>query len=52
MMEKAAFVAACFWLLAQGRLPETILYFAILDLLYGLSFVIAYVKTRPDRVAQ
>ena len=46
MLEKATFVLAAFWLLAQGRLPGLILAFALLDLTYGLCFVAAYVATR------
>lgn len=48
MLEKAGFVLAAFWLLAQGRLPGLILAFALLDLTYGLFFVAAYVVTRPQ----
>lgn len=50
MVEKATFVCGCFWLLAQGRLPGTLLYFALLDLCYGLSFVAAYLTTWPKKV--
>ncbi|MFN8442448.1 MAG: hypothetical protein U0175_16855 [Caldilineaceae bacterium] len=48
MLEKATFVAASLWLLAQGRLPDSILAFAMLDLLYGVGFVIAYFVTRQQ----
>lgn len=46
MLEKAGFVLAAFWLLAQGRLPGVILAFTLLDLVYGLCFVAAYIATR------
>ncbi len=46
MVEKAGFVLPCFWLFAQGRLPNMILAFAILDLIYGIGFVAAYLATR------
>jgi hypothetical protein len=48
MLEKAGFVLAAFWLLAQDRLPGMILAFALLDLVYGLLFVAAYVVTRQQ----
>ncbi|MCE7988857.1 MAG: hypothetical protein DYG89_47485 [Caldilinea sp. CFX5] len=48
MLEKAGFVLPAFWLYAQGRLPNMLLAAALLDLLYGLSFVAAYVATRPQ----
>lgn len=51
MLEKAGFVLPAFWLYAQGRLPNMLVAFALLDLLYGLSFVAAYVATRqPARL--
>lgn len=46
MLEKAGFVGAACWLFVQGRLPNLILAFAGLDLLYGLGFVAAYLATR------
>jgi hypothetical protein len=46
ILEKAGFVLPSLWLFAQGRLPNTILAFALLDLVYGLFFVAAYVATR------
>ena len=45
MLEKASFVIAAFWLLAQGRLPTMIFAAALLDLTYGLFFVAAYLVT-------
>jgi len=47
ILEKATFVLAAFWLYAQGRLPNMILASALLDLIYGLCFVAAYIATRP-----
>ena len=46
ILEKASYVLAAFGLLAQGRLPNTILFFALLDLVYGLLFGAAYVAIR------
>ncbi len=46
MLEKAGFVLPAFWLYTQGRLPNMLLGAALLDLLYGLSFVAAYLTTR------
>lgn len=51
ILEKAAFVLAAFWLYAQGRLPNMILAAALVDLLYGLSFVVAYLTTRTQAQA-
>jgi hypothetical protein len=51
ILEKAAFVVAAFWLYAQGRLPNMILAAALVDLLYGLSFVVAYLTTRTQAQA-
>lgn len=49
MLEKASFVLAAFWLLNQGRLPTMILAGALLDLVYGLGFVWAYLATRGQK---
>lgn len=46
IVEKASFVLAALWLLGQGRLPGLILASALLDLVYGVCFVAAYVVTR------
>lgn len=51
ILEKATFVLAAFWLYAQGRLPNLILAAALVDLLYGLSFVVAYLTTRTQAQA-
>ncbi|MEZ4680992.1 MAG: hypothetical protein R2932_42950 [Caldilineaceae bacterium] len=48
-MEKATFVVAAFWLLSQGRLPSQILIGALLDLIYGIGFVVAYFTTRQQQ---
>lgn len=45
MVEKASFVIAAFWLFAQGRLPNLLVVAALLDLVYGISFVAAYFLT-------
>jgi hypothetical protein len=51
ILEKAGFVLPAFWLLAQGRLPNMILVFALLDMTYGLFFIVAYiVMRRQERV--
>ncbi len=51
MVEKAGFVLAAFWLYIQGRLPNMILAAALVDLLFGLSFVVAYLTTRTQAQA-
>ena len=48
MIEKASFVLAAFWLFSQGRLPNLILGSALLDLVYGLFMVAAFVATRAQ----
>lgn len=47
ILEKAGFVLPCLWLFLQGRLPNMILAAALLDWLYGMGFVVAYLTTRP-----
>lgn len=49
MVEKASFVLAAFWLFSQGRLPNLILGSALLDLVYGIGFVWAYLATRRQK---
>ena len=51
ILEKAAFVLAAFGLYAQGRLPNLIRAAALVDLLNGLSFVVAYLTTRTQAQA-
>lgn len=51
ILEKATFVLAALWLFTQGRLPGMIGAFALLDLVYGLSFVAAYITTRQGAAA-
>jgi hypothetical protein len=48
ILEKAGFVLPSLWLFAQGRLPNLILVAALLDLVYGLFFVAAYLATRKQ----
>lgn len=45
VLEKATFVVAAFWLWTQGRLPSMFIAGALLDLLYGIGFVAAYIVT-------
>ncbi len=45
ILEKATFVVAACWLWTQGRLPSMFIAGALLDLIYGIGFVAAYVKT-------
>ena len=47
VLEKASFVVAAYWLWTQGRLPSMLIGGALLDLLYGIGFVVAYFTTRP-----
>jgi hypothetical protein len=46
VIEKATFVLACAVLYVQGRVPGTVAPFAGIDLLLGLLFTVAYLKTR------
>ncbi|MCE7985007.1 MAG: hypothetical protein DYG89_27855 [Caldilinea sp. CFX5] len=50
MLEKAGFVLATFWLFTQGRLPTLMLAAGVIDLIYGLFFVAAYLATRTHRL--
>ena len=45
ILEKVTFVAASFWLFTQGRLPNPVLFSALLDFAYGVGFVVAYFTT-------
>lgn len=45
MLEKAAFGVAALVLYAQGRLPQIMLAAGILDLVFGVLFIVAFVKT-------
>lgn len=45
MIEKASFAVAAAALFARGRIPPTILAFAGIDLLLGVAFLAAYLKT-------
>jgi hypothetical protein len=47
ILEKASFSSAVFVLVFQGRMHSSDLVFGGTDLLLGLLFVIAYVKTPP-----
>lgn len=49
IFEKASFVLAAFWLMAQGRLPNMIFAAALLDFVYGICFVVAYVVMRKAK---
>jgi hypothetical protein len=44
-LEKLSFVIAVFVLYAQGRVPTLMLFFALIDLLFGVLFVWAYKQT-------
>ena len=48
VLEKATFGVAAIVLYLQGRIPTVILSFAIVDLLLGLLFVVAYAKTSKE----
>ena len=47
MLEKASFAIAGAVLFLQGRLSPLVLGFAGIDLLLGILFVVAYLKTNP-----
>jgi hypothetical protein len=46
MMEKFSFPPAVVVLFMSGRIPDTFLPLAAIDFLFGIAFVVAYVKTR------
>jgi hypothetical protein len=46
VLEKISYFTALFILHLQGRLPRTQLPFGVVDLLFGILFLIAFVKTR------
>jgi hypothetical protein len=48
VLEKATFGVAAVVLFLQGRIPAVVLGFAVVDLLLGLLFVVAYAKTRQE----
>jgi hypothetical protein len=48
ILEKATFGVAAVVLFLQGSIPTVILSFAIVDLLLGLLFVVAYAKTSKE----
>ncbi|MCL4859639.1 MAG: hypothetical protein KJZ93_09545 [Caldilineaceae bacterium] len=50
MVEKGLYVAAVTVLFLQRRIPTLVLGFGLVDLLFGLLFVVAYVATRPARM--
>ena len=51
MMEKGFYVVAIFWLYAISRTDITMLAAGILDLLWGVLFVVSYLLTSPERIA-
>ena len=48
ILEKATFGVAAIVLFFLGRIPTVILGFALVDLLLGLLFVVAYAKTSKE----
>lgn len=48
ILEKATFGVAAVVLFLLGRIPTVILSFAVVDLLLGLLFVVAYAKTGKE----
>ena len=51
VLEKVSYSAAVFVLVQQGRMHSSDLVFAGTDLLLGVLFVVAYVKTTPRAVS-
>jgi hypothetical protein len=47
VVEKLTFVVALAGLFAAGRLAPPLALFGAIDLIWGVLFVVAYVKTRP-----
>jgi len=50
MLEKFPFVVAIFWLYAVGRTDTAMVGAALLDLTWGILFVVSYVLTDPKRL--
>ncbi len=50
VIEKFSYAAAVFVLVGQGRMHSSDMVFGVVDLLLGILFVIAYVRT-PARIA-
>ena len=48
VLEKATFGVAAVALYLQGRIPSVVLGFALVDLLLGALFVVAYAKTGKE----
>ena len=46
IIEKFSFPPAVLVLYLQGRLPDSILPLAVIDAVFGASFVLAYIKTK------
>lgn len=46
ILEKFSYAIVTIALFSQGRIPGLILAFGLLDLIYGIFFVAAYVKTK------
>ena len=51
MLEKFGFVLACTILLALGRIPRLIVVFSVVDFIFGLFFVAAFMKTKGAQMA-
>ena len=51
ILEKAAYAAAVITLVAQSRMHHSDLIFGATDLLFGLLFLMAYLKTAPQSLA-
>lgn len=51
MVEKFTYAIAVFLLVEQGRMHPSDLPFGVVDLLLGILFLVAYIKT-PDRVLE
>ena len=49
MIEKFPFVIAIVWLYAEGRTDSTMLAASMLDLVWGILFVVSYMVTSPAR---
>lgn len=50
MMEKGLYVVAIFWLFFAGRVDTTMLGAGILDLVWGILFVVSFMMTSPSRL--
>jgi hypothetical protein len=52
ILEKFGFILACSILMALHRMPVLVFYFALADLIFGVLFVVAWMKTKGAETAR